>query len=262
MKSKQGPRLKIVLASLLVAGIVGIGWWLRQAFLPPREIIVDLSVVFSESTIYRYRDFLAGKRARKIYSLWHLIDEEGKPVRLPYDPVTYYIDKRTFTQEQYDFVQKHLRAAMKTWESVCNIKFEQAAVSDTFLLDGKVPKELAFVVRNRNINGQYASSFLPFQQDNRFLNICKDFYVKSQYSPEGILRHELGHILGFLHAIEPLGSFPECSNICTKGIDFQTKDAVTSLMRCICPARDTLWEYGTEFNFSDGDRRAAALIYP
>jgi len=121
----------------------------------------------------------------------------GVPVRWAPDiarKLTYYINAPSFKDQNPDaaLVARLMDLATKSWSNICGVFFQEVSTED----------ESIFVVSYRNdvyIEGLMASAFFPDDlPENRVLWIYKDF-SRTGYSMVGILRHELGHILGFRH---------------------------------------------------------------
>ena len=103
---------------------------------------------------------------------------------------------------QYDRVVTEMEAATSVWERVTDINFTHVTAED-----GRCDannSNVLFDVRPVNVNGNYlARAFFP-NESRRFRNVLID-KTSFQLSPggnltlTGVLRHELGHTLGFRH---------------------------------------------------------------
>jgi hypothetical protein len=131
------------------------------------------------------------------------ITQQGKIVRWqPGLVLTYCILKRTFSNAaNYDLVSKHFEKATQEWEETCGIKFKhQSSLDDSTNTD---PQDLGviFVVREFNAAGQFiAAAFFPNDPNyRRRVLIDPSYYQPGGFDKVGVLRHELGHVLGFRH---------------------------------------------------------------
>ena len=112
-----------------------------------------------------------------------------------------------FSQNEYDIIVKQMKEASAEWNSHCincSIYFKHDAK-----YDGKPSHEnVDFIVRKVDVNGRYiATSFYPsFAQQRRYINIDGSFFNPgSNYDQTSVIRHLLGHVLGYRHqhVIEP-----------------------------------------------------------
>jgi hypothetical protein len=116
--------------------------------------------------------------------------------------LTYAVDRHSFrSQDQYDHIVADLSQATKDWVNACpecGISFSHLQQFD----DRPSFEHVLFIVRLFDSRGVFvAASFFPHDApDLRFLNIDPSYFSPSLgFSPVGVLRHELGHILGYLH---------------------------------------------------------------
>lgn len=104
--------------------------------------------------------------------------------------------------QNYDAMVSDIKAAAKTWESVAAVDYIHVAGEDASC-NASNPNVL-FDVRPVNVNGQYlARAFFP-DEPRSARNVLVDntsFQLDptGKLSLQGILRHELGHTLGFRH---------------------------------------------------------------
>jgi hypothetical protein len=103
---------------------------------------------------------------------------------------------------RYNAVVADMEAATEAWEEVAEVNFVHAATQDGFCTAGN--QNVVFDVRPVNVNGQYlARAFFP--NEPRFARNVLIDQSSFELSPTGtlqlvgILRHELGHTLGFRH---------------------------------------------------------------
>ena len=114
--------------------------------------------------------------------------------------LTYCVSK-TFNNRYNQAVQS-MHNAGKAWSAVSDIKFIHLATEDSNCTASN--PNVMFDVRPVNVNGQYlARAFFP-QEPRHSRNVLIDesgFQLdpNNKLTLEGILRHELGHTLGFRH---------------------------------------------------------------
>jgi hypothetical protein len=126
--------------------------------------------------------------------------QNGKIVRwAPGTVLSYRVAKNTFTNSaNYDMVVDFMTKATKEWQDTCGIEFRHMEDLDDD--DGVKPGNALFVVREIDAGGAFiASAFFPNDpKDRRRVLIDPSFYT-TDFDHIGVLRHELGHVLGFRH---------------------------------------------------------------
>ncbi len=114
--------------------------------------------------------------------------------------LTYAIDRNSFaSQEQYDLVVKNVNLAGKEWADACSTCKVQYIYLKQF--DASPSHEqVNFIVRLNDVQGRYiAASFFPnYDRLRRYLNIDPSYFT-TDFDQVGVLRHELGHTLGYRH---------------------------------------------------------------
>src|SRR6266478_7136140 len=113
--------------------------------------------------------------------------------------LSYAVDRKTFTAQEYTLVLKNMGQAGKAWESACadcQIHFTHVPQAD----DDPQPEKVNFIVRKHDSKGEYiAASFFPHDDaSRRNLNIDPAYFT-TRADKVGVLRHEMGHILGYRH---------------------------------------------------------------
>ena len=117
--------------------------------------------------------------------------------------LTYWIDQRTFrSAEDAQFMRTTLATAAADWEAVClDCDLTIREVSD--------PNLATFKVQYMRGNQPFvAAAFFPNDPPwRRFLYVGGEFFT-TEFSKVGIIRHELGHVLGYRH--EHIGGVSGC----------------------------------------------------
>ena len=114
--------------------------------------------------------------------------------------LTYAIDRHSFpSPSQFAALVHNMPAATKAWEEACvecKVRFVHLDQFD----DSPSPEKVNFTVRYLDSRGAFiAASFFPHDPPlRRFINIDPS-YFSSGFDEIGVLRHELGHTLGYRH---------------------------------------------------------------
>lgn len=144
------------------------------------------------------------------------VTREGKMVRWKDGLVlTYCVLKNTFTigdtEQNYKMVKDNLKLAAGAWESVCGIKFQHVEELDDSPTTR--PEGVVFTVREFVMGGSLiALAFFPTDPKNRRRILINSSYYDPSLSFDrvGVLRHELGHVIGFRHEHIRSGAPPLC----------------------------------------------------
>lgn len=126
----------------------------------------------------------------------------GKPLRWPENDstISFCINRKTFkTEDNYQQVKANMLAAAREWMNTCNIVFEYKPEFDkSNLLFGN--DKVDFVVLEFDAGGDFiAKSFFPSDPaEDRNLIVDPSYYT-TVFDHVGVLRHELGHVLGWRH---------------------------------------------------------------
>jgi len=123
--------------------------------------------------------------------------------------LTYAVDKSSFANpSEYAKVVNNMRLAGQRWQNLCatcGVRFTYLSQHDASPTHDKVN----FIVRFHNVNGAYiAAAFFPnYAPTRRYVNIDPSYFTTS-FDKVGVLRHELGHTLGYRH--EHIQDIPGC----------------------------------------------------
>ncbi len=140
------------------------------------------------------------------------IVQNGRIVRWrPGTVLTYCVLRKTFPQRrQYDEVVASTAQATADWEDTCGVHFEHVPAADES--DDMRPDGVIFPVRHINAGGAFiAAAFFPHDPPNRRrVLIDPSYFTQGTFDRTGVLRHELGHVLGFRHEHIRSGAPPIC----------------------------------------------------
>src|SRR5690242_12940239 len=98
-------------------------------------------------------------------------------------------------------VVENIQKAARAWEKACNVVFNYRADLDGSPV-GSHLEGVVFPVRELDVGGAFiAAAFFPNDPlERRRVLIDPSYYAPSmRFDPVGVLRHELGHVLGFRH---------------------------------------------------------------
>ena len=128
------------------------------------------------------------------------ITDNGRIVRwAPGVVLSYCVLRNTFeTNDRYEEVRESMRGATEEWEEVCGIEFEHREDLDDS--PTTTPDGVLFPVRGFDAGGRFiAAAFFPNDPRNRRRVVIDPSYFRTSFDHRGVLRHELGHVLGFRH---------------------------------------------------------------
>jgi hypothetical protein len=186
-------------------------------------------------------------------------DPEGRKVRWKKGLVlTYTVVKRTFPDEtHYQEVVEAMAAATADWEATCGVNFRHEAGFDTAAASDEPP--VIFQVELVNAGGQFiAAAFFPNDppRERRMVIDPSYFAADLPFSQVGVLRHELGHVLGFRHEHIRSGAPPLCPNEPLADTIDLTEYDPRSVMHYFCGGVGD-----RELKITELDRRGAQLVY-
>jgi hypothetical protein len=128
------------------------------------------------------------------------IGQDGQIVRwAPGVVLTYCVLRQTFrTAQQYQVVVENVAQAAQAWMDTCGVEFQY--VPDLDSSSSTRPDGVVFPVRYLDTNGAFiAAAFFPTDMKSRWRLVIDPSYFTTSFDRVGVLRHELGHSLGFRH---------------------------------------------------------------
>ena len=182
----------------------------------------------------------------------------GKVVRWkPGAILTYRVARDSFggNAAHYQLVVDSMAAATREWEQTCGVNFEHRASLDT--KPGVGAEGLLFVVKQFDAQGKFiASAFFPSDPPERRAVLIDPSYYTTSFDKVGVLRHELGHTLGFRHEHIRNEAPPVCPNESLWDTKVLTAYDPTSVMHYFCGGVGT-----NALKISQTDRRGAQQVY-
>lgn len=163
------------------------------------------------------------------------IVEAGKLVRWsPQTVLSYCVLKNTFPRlEWYEEVVTNMQLATEAWEAICGIKFSYVPSLDSSA--SVRPAGVLFPVRYIGASGAFiAAAFFPNDPPSRRRVLIDPSYFTTSFDHVGVLRHELGHTLGFRHEHIRSGAPPVCPREDTTGTINLTDYDPQSVMHYFC----------------------------
>lgn len=182
---------------------------------------------------------------------------DGKLLRWsPGTVLSYCVLQNTFPRtEWYEQTVENMRLATRAWEDTCGVEFEYRADLDASA--GTRPAGVLFPVRHISAGGAFiASAFFPNDPPSRRRVLIDPSYFTTTFDRVGVLRHELGHVLGFRHEHIRSGAPAVCPNEDLTGtIDLTAYDP-RSVMHYFCGGVGS-----RNLEISEIDRSGAQLLY-
>ena len=187
------------------------------------------------------------------------IMQGGKLVRWqPGLVLTYAVLRQTFGNEmEYQLASRSMQEATQAWEETCGIRFSHSSQFDNS--NGTQVADVVFTVRKIDAGGRFiASAFFPNDPPpRRRVFLDPSFFANDlPFDRTGVLRHELGHVLGFRHEHIRSGAPPVCPREDLGETIDLTKYDPRSVMHYFCGGVGT-----RELRITDLDRAGAQQLY-
>ncbi len=192
------------------------------------------------------------------------ISVAGRPARWE-DPTSlhYCVLKDSFpSDDMYHTVRGNMAAATRDWQATCGVHFRHRPEWDKADPAASPPgldPTLLFGVRFVDAQGKfYAAAFFPTSPPPRRRVLIDPSYFDPalRFDRVGILRHELGHVLGFRHEHIRNGAPPDCPNEEEGNVIDLTQYDPRSVMHYFCGGGGT-----SDLQITDLDRAGARKLY-
>jgi hypothetical protein len=146
------------------------------------------------------------------------IEIDGMKVRWADPHLTYCVRSNSFeTAAHYQTVITNLYLAGKAWSDAGNVSFRHVPEKDVGVMPidstTGAPIGVSFIVLGCNNGGTFiAAAFFPTDGGSRRrLYVDRSYFAPgTKYDPVGVMRHELGHILGLVHEHIRIGVPRDC----------------------------------------------------
>jgi hypothetical protein len=183
--------------------------------------VVEGDLLLDEDELFVYSLQRQAQTLRKLIGTVELMERSGellgivvggKLVRWQVGlTLTYCVLRRSFASDgEYEIVKRNMEKATKEWESVCGIKFAHKPELDNSPINPP-PTGVIFSVRQLDAGGRFiASAFFPNDPPERRRLLIDPSYFTTSFDQVGVLRHELGHVIGCRHEHIRSGAPPEC----------------------------------------------------
>lgn len=168
--------------------------------------------------------------------------------------LSYAVDRASFSPEsRYATVVANMAQATREWVtacSACGLTLTHASEHDAAPSHDRV----VFIVRGVDAGGAFiAASFFPnYAPSRRFLNVDPS-YFSTTFDKVGVLRHELGHALGYRH--EHIRGVPGCYSETSNWLPLTPYDP-RSVMHYFCGGAGSL-----TLKLTGTDRRGHRALY-
>ena len=199
------------------------------------------------------RVYAAKRKAEKIGRLLGIagiVDQSGEllgirinnqVIRWPDIPLAYCVLRNSFvSQSDYELVVENMLRATADWENTCGVQFEYKRELDGSPITPNPPgvifatRFFDFSQNDPESDPPIAASFFPTDPPSRRRLLIDPSYFTTDFDKVGVLRHELGHILGFRHEMIRSGAPPECPDESTANTFPFTAYDPRSVMHYFC----------------------------
>jgi hypothetical protein len=173
--------------------------------------------------------------------------------------LTYCVLRDTFSsQEKYELARGNMQKATEDWQRICGVQFEHRAELDES--PGAQNPGVLFTVRAYDAGGQFiATTFFPTDPFNRrrvLLDESSYFAPDLRFDKVGVLRHALGHVLGFRHEHIRADTPAACPDEPLFGTSRLTAYDPKSVMHYFCGGVGS-----AELALTDADKLGAQKLY-
>jgi len=186
-----------------------------------------------------------------------MTDDAGSIIRWrPGLVLTYVVCKALFTElARYNTAVTTMAEATAGWESLCGVEFRHLDALDT---DPNPIGQCLFTVREvLPYKSVVAAAFFPnYPVWRRQVILMPSFFTFTSPDPVGVLRHELGHVLGFRHEHIRSEAPAVCPDEDIDNILPLTPFDPQSVMHYFCGGAGS-----TDLGFTTKDEEGALIVY-
>jgi hypothetical protein len=216
----------------------------------------DLLLTEKELERYAMEKSLAGQLAAPLGGELIVNTESGVPTYWARGArqITYAVDRASFSPEsRYATVVANMGKAAREWAkacSTCGLALAHASQHDA----APSHDQVTFIVRGVDAGGAFiAAAFFPnYAPSRRFLNVDPS-YFSTTFDKVGVLRHELGHVLGYRH--EHIRGVPGCYSETSNWLPLTPYDP-RSVMHYFCGGAGSL-----TLKLTGTDKRGHRALY-
>jgi hypothetical protein len=212
--------------------------------------IVEGDIVISSEEVNSYLKGLSSPETAQVKSQELVVNLVGGKldflVSTDKRRLSYKVERNSFSSTQdYEFTRANFRKAADDWIAAC----PECGISFSESTDPS-----AFVIRYEKVaSGPIAQAFFPSSVD-RTLRIFPSYFQSGmEFDSVGVLRHEIGHILGYRH--EHIQNIPGCF---AEGTDWKpiTPYTPNSVMHYFCGGKGSF-----DLALRDADKRGHRCLY-
>lgn len=168
--------------------------------------IVDMDIALeNEQALKEYYDNnIAANHSEGALAVYYLSGADVKWNSTTARNLTYCVSSSSFGT-RYSTVVSAMNSATAAWEATANVNFIHSSTYDSNCTASQTG--VLFDVRQTSDTSYLARAFFPnSSRSGRNVLISTSAFTPSRYTLAGILRHELGHALGFRHEHTRLSS--------------------------------------------------------
>jgi Matrixin len=169
--------------------------------------------------------------------------------------LTYAVLRQTFPDaSSYRHVVEAMRQATDEWMDTCGVEFEHKQQLDS---SNTLTPQVMFPVRGFDAGGQFiAAAFFPDDPVSRRKVLIDPSFFTTRFDKTGVLRHELGHVLGFRHEHIRSGAPAVCPDESSSNTFPLSDYDPQSVMHYFCGGVGT-----RDLRITEVDRAGSQLVY-
>ena len=173
--------------------------------------------------------------------------------------LTYRIAKATFpSEEAYTLTRTKMSLACEDWEATCGVDFAHIeSLDDTAGIAAEgADFAVRYITNTGSSGGLIASAFFPSDPVSRRRLLITPNFFSTTFDQQGVLRHELGHVLGFRHEHISKEAPHACQGESTSHTQVLTEYDSDSVMHYLCGGLGD-----PQLSITESDRIGARLMY-